>query len=187
MFSRMVTPQVPILRVRGVFWALLGGALLVAIAMPTATIWHAATSPLAARAYLWPDTPRVNTPAQLLVELADAHDRTALQGPWATITVRWDMLAMTMGTRSVVIPGSAPSRPRAHSFVVPLRLDMAGRWWMQVSLRTPGRPEWHAALQVTVLPAALGSPAALSQHPLLASAAPPAASALSAVSYARDG
>ena len=136
-------------RVRRIYWMLLVGALLAAIAAPTVTLWRAASSALAAHACIWPPAPQAGTTAQLIVALSDPMDRAAVHGPWAQVVAEWDMVNMRMGTRQIAVPG--PSG-HADTVTLPLRLDMAGPWWVQVALRTPGRPVWHARLQVAVQP-----------------------------------
>jgi hypothetical protein len=136
-------------RVRKGIWGLLAGALLVALALPTATLWHAATSAMAAHAYVWPAVPRANEPAKLIVVLCQNADKSATDGPWAQTQAEWDMVTMAMGTHPVAVPGS-PRNPGV--FTIPLQLGMAGVWWAHVTLRAPGRPAWQTQLQFTVLP-----------------------------------
>jgi len=152
-------------RVRGGFWAVLVGALLVAISLPAVNLRHAAVSPIKARACIWPTSPRVGAPAQLVVVLADATDRAAVQGPWARVAVKWDMTTMSMGIRPLVVPGPPRLLDDAGVFTIPLRVDMAGPWWVRVTLRTPGRPVWQSALQFTVLSPLPGTGQPAAQRP----------------------
>jgi hypothetical protein len=148
-------------QVHGVYWALLAGALLLALAAPMATLWRTGASPLHARACLWPSAPHADAPTYLFVALSDAADRTAVQGPWAEVKVSWDMTTMRMGTPPVAVHGPLQQGDRAGLFAIPLRLTMVGPWWIHVTLRTPGRPVWQTALQAFVLnPQAVGEPAA---------------------------
>jgi hypothetical protein len=137
-------------RVRRMYWLVLTAALLVALLLPAVAFWHAASSTLQVRACLWPNVPRLGQPAQLLVTPLNASDRTALQGPWAHAVVNRDMLAMPMVTHPVDLHGHAKD---ALAFSIPLTFDMAGTWWIHVSVQTPGRPRWQTQLQATVLAA----------------------------------
>jgi hypothetical protein len=145
-------------RVRRVYWALLAGTLLAALAIPSLYVWRAASSSLAAHACIWPAAPRADEPAHLVVSLPDPIDRAAVQGPWAQVVAKWDMVTMGMGTHQSAVPGQSG---RGGTFTIPLPLDMPGPWWVQVVLHTPGRPEWHTRLQVAVQPS--GAQAATSQ------------------------
>ena len=148
-------------QVRGVYWALLAGALLLALAAPMVTLWRTAASPLHAQACLWPSAPHADALTFLFVALSDTADRTAVQGPWAEVLVNWDMTTMRMGTRPVVVHGPPEQVDHAGLFAIPLRLTMVGTWWIHITLRTPGRPVWQTALQALVLnPQAVGEPVA---------------------------
>jgi hypothetical protein len=136
--------------VRRTFWALLGGAVLLALLAPGVILWHAASTRLQAQTCLWPPSPRAGEPERLFVVLYDTSDRAAMQGPWAQVVVTWDMVSMPMGTHPLAVPGQ---RGNAGVFSVPLRLDMGGQWWAHIVLQTPGRPVWEASLQFMVLPA----------------------------------
>ena len=140
--------------VRRFVWVLLAAALLIALLAPALTLWHAAQSALAARACVWPAAPSANQPAELRIVLPNGADREAVHGPWAHVTADWDMVTMSMGRQEVATSGNSGVD---GAFVLPLRLTMAGSWWVQVALRTPGRPEWRAALQVRVLPPSGGT------------------------------
>jgi hypothetical protein len=136
-----------ILGVRRGVWLVLAAALLLALAVPTATLWHASTSALHVQTCVFPAAPRVGQRAWLVVAPADAADRTALEGPWATVVTRWDMVSMSMGTLQRTIAGSTD----AHgAFAVPLELTMPGVWWAQVALSTPGRPQWQQSVHFAV-------------------------------------
>lgn len=152
--------------VRRRFWVLLAGALLLTLALPLGTLWRAAASPLRAQACLWSQPSQSKGAMQLFVTLPDANDRADVDGPWARVVVQWDMVTMPMGTHHNETPGSAA---QAGSFAVPLVLDMAGPWWIDVRLQTPGRPEWHTRLFFNFL-----SPGTSSQSSIGASQATPA-------------
>jgi hypothetical protein len=140
----------PLGQVRRAFWALLIGALLLAMTPPAITLWHAASSALAVRACVWPAAPQARSTARVLVDVLDPADRMALQGPWAQITVEWDMETMSMGREHAAVPGQAGGQ---GEFAVPLALAMAGPWWVHVSVSTPGRPKWQALMRFRVMPA----------------------------------
>jgi hypothetical protein len=147
--------------VRGVFWALLAGALLLALALPVASLWRAASSALDVRACVWPAAPRLGAPARLVVVLPDAADRAAVHGPWARLVAEWDMAAMSMGARRATISGPLATAREPAAFAVPLHLDMAGAWAARIVLSTPGRPAWETTLRFTVLaPATAAAPGA---------------------------
>lgn len=137
----------PTLGVRRSIWGILLVAVLVAVAVPTTSLWHASSVALQAHIYVSPATPRADEPAQLVVVLTNPTDRAAVQGPWAKAVARWDMLSMTMGARQRVVPGVAAT---TKVFTIPLCLDMAGHWWAQIVIQAPGRPEWHSSLQFDV-------------------------------------
>lgn len=153
-------------RVRPAIWLLLTGSVLLTVVAPAFVLWHASASPLAARAYLWPATPRAGDRAYVVVNLTDPRDRTAVNGPWAQVLVNWDMATMPMGTRAVVLHGptdadrTVPLGEQAGTYAIPLQLTMTGPWWAQISLRTPGRPAWSTTLRFLVRePARADSPA----------------------------
>jgi hypothetical protein len=159
----IVEPQTPptprFLRVRPAFWLLLTGSVLLTLLAPAFVLWRASALPLAARACLWPDTPRAGVPAYMLVTLTNPRDRSAVHGSWAQLVVNWDMTTMPMGTRAVVMHGgpstdsAAPAQADdSRVFVIPLRLSMSGPWWARVSLQTPGRPTWVSELRFMVGP-----------------------------------
>ncbi|WIG60429.1 MAG: hypothetical protein OJF49_003177 [Ktedonobacterales bacterium] len=154
----------PLPRVRRTVWGVLALAVLLALALPVATVWHAASRPLQVHAYLWPSTPHAGQTPQVIIVLTDDADRTATDGPWAEVAAIWDMATMTMGTRSATLPGNAH---QAGAFALPLHVDMAGHWWVRVSVSTPGRPMWQTSLQFTVLPALSATSAATLAHPPL--------------------
>lgn len=136
-------------QVRPGIWVLLIGTLVVALALPLFSLWHAAFSPLQAEVCLWPPTPQAHASTQMVVTLPDAADRDAVAGSWAHLQVAWDMETMPMGLHPLLLSGNAS---HAGSFSIPLRLDMAGPWWVDLTLQTPGRPDWHAHFQFTVAP-----------------------------------
>jgi hypothetical protein len=135
--------------VRPIVWVALATALLLALAAPIATLWHASTLPLQARVTLWPSAPHAGEAARIVVTVTDTADRTATAGPWARLSAEWDMVQMTMGMRQTVAPGAAPSQ---GTFTVPLCVDMAGLWWVHLTVSTPGRPVWQTRLRFSVLP-----------------------------------
>lgn len=135
--------------VRRLYWGLLGASLILALAIPVLLLCHASLTPLAARAYLSPATPRIGQPARLVVVLANPADRTATGGPWAQATVAWDMNAMSMHTRPLSTGGSART---PGVFSVPLVATMAGTWVANIAVQTPGRPVWHGLVHFTVMP-----------------------------------
>ena len=136
-------------RVRRGYWVLLAAALLLALAIPLILLCHATFAPLAARAYLTPAAPQAGQAARLTVVLGSATDRDATDGPWAQATFAWDMQTMAMGTRSLAVAGSART---PGVFSVPLVATMAGSWYAQIVLQTPGRPVWRGMVRFTVLP-----------------------------------
>jgi hypothetical protein len=153
--------------VRRKIWAILAATLVLALAVPLGTLWHATLIPLRAQACVWPTVPRAGSTAYLVVALPDPTDRTAVAGPWAQVSVSWDMPAMAMDKHPVVAHGSPNRASDTASFAIPLRLDMAGPWWIRVTLRTPGRPAWQSAMQVAVLPPLSGiAPPLETQAPL---------------------
>jgi hypothetical protein len=141
-------------QVRRVFWALLAVSLLLAVALPIGNLWREASSSLVARACVWPATPRLDAPAQVLVVLPNATDRAAVQGPWARVVAEWNMVTMRMGARRTAVAGPPATTHDPGVFALPLRLDMAGLWLARVSLTTPGRPMWQTAVSFSVAPAA---------------------------------
>ena len=154
----------PLRSVRGLFWALLAAAVLLALAAPALNLWQQARTDLIARAAIWPASPRVGQPAQLLITVASAADRDALHGPWARLEASGDMVTHTMGVQRISLSDLAARAARAATVRVPLTLTMAGMWSVQVVLTTPGRPPWRETLRFSVA------------HPL-AAASPPAAGA----------
>lgn len=149
--------EVYIGRVRARIWALLAGTLMLALLLPLMILWHASAMPLRAQACVWPAAPRTDTATYLIVALNDPADRTAVDGPWAEVHISWDMTVMAMSEHPVVAHGSPQETGDTASFAVPLRLDMAGPWRIDVELQTPGRPAWQSAVQVTVLPPIAGA------------------------------
>jgi hypothetical protein len=57
------------------------------------------------------------------------------------------MPEMAMGTQQAILQGTAGGD---GTFVIPLQLTMAGRWSVQVTLQTPGRPIWHGKVTILV-------------------------------------
>lgn len=136
-------------QVRRRIWLLLAVALLVAMALPLLTLWRAASSPLQAEVCLWPAVPQAREPIQVVVSLPNAADQDAVAGSWAHLQVAWDMATMPMGTRPIMLAGD---QSHAGAFSIPLHMDMAGPWWVDLTLQTPGRPDWHSHFQLTVAP-----------------------------------
>jgi hypothetical protein len=133
--------------VRRSVWALLIAAVVLALLVPTVTIWRAAHATIAASAFVWPAAPTVGHPAELCVVVSDATDRAAVHGPWGQIVAAWDMPTMRMQQQRQAKPGDSAS---SGSYAIPLTLEMAGSWRVQVALQTPGRPEWQTSLAVVV-------------------------------------
>lgn len=144
-------------RVRRAVWIALAVALLCALGLPALTLWNASHSALAARACVWPAAPRPDQPAHLVVTLPEGTDRGAVSGPGGAVSANWDMMTMTMGVRRATVPGTTA---RNGVFDLPVQLDMAGAWRINVALRAPGRPEWRATLDVHVPAAPTTAPAA---------------------------
>lgn len=137
----------PFGQVRRIYWVVLAAALVVAMAIPAVTFWHASGAPLRVRAYVSPANPRIGEPIRVVVEPLDSTDATATEGPWAHVVIRWDMMTMTMNRPEV----SAPGQPGSKTLSVTLRPDMAGAWWARVTLQTPGRPAWQTFLRFVVI------------------------------------
>jgi hypothetical protein len=137
----------PIGQVRWIVWLFLLGSLLVALSLPLLTLWHAAASPLTAQVCLWPPTPQARETVRLVVTVPDATDRDAVAGPWAHLHVAWNMVTMPMATHPIDLVGTAD---QPGTFAVPLRVNMAGSWWADLTLQTPGRPDWHTRVHFTV-------------------------------------
>ena len=135
--------------VRKTIWLILCGALVLALALPVATVLHQRWLTLQAHATVWPAQPQVGGAAHLIVSLTDANDQAAVGGPWSQLVATWTMPAMEMGAHHIEVQGTQNGD---GTFVVPLLLDMAGRWSVQVSLQTPGRPTWNGTLDVLVSP-----------------------------------
>lgn len=133
--------------VRWIVWLFLGGSLLVALSMPLLTLWHAAHSPLTAQVCLWPPSPQTREAVRLVVSVPNATDRDAVAGPWAHLHVAWNMVTMPMDTHPIDLDGTAGQE---GTFSVPLQMDMAGPWWVELKLQTPGRPAWQTQVQFTV-------------------------------------
>lgn len=134
-------------RVRRAVWIALAVALLCALGVPALTLWQASHSPLAARACVWPAAPGPGQPAHLVVTLPQGTDRGAVAGPGGAVVADWDMVTMTMGVRRATVPGTTA---RNGVFDLPVQLDMAGAWRINVALRAPGRPDWRATLEILV-------------------------------------
>ena len=139
----------PLGRVRRVFWIGFVATILLALGVPAVTLWRGTATALQVKAYIQPASPRVGEAAHVVLVVPDAADRTDVLNPAAQIAARWDMLNMTMGAREAALPG-----PLGHtdSLILPLHLDMAGLWWVQVAVHVPGRPAWQTRLDVTVQP-----------------------------------
>ncbi len=137
------------LSVRKTIWLIFCGALLLALAVPVATVLHQRWLTLQAHATVWPSQPQVGATAHLIVSLADTNDKAAVGGPWAQLLATWDMPEMAMSSHQATLQGT---RNRQGTFIVPLQLTMAGRWSVRVSLQTPGRPTWYGTLNIVVSP-----------------------------------
>jgi hypothetical protein len=132
------------------------------MALPAVNLLQAATSSLRVSACIWPPTPLGGVTTHVLVDVLNTADRTAIHGPWAQIEADWDMATMSMGTQHARLPGEVA---RGNVVSLPLTLTMAGPWWADVVIHTPGRPVWQARLSFTVaasttatLPTARGQP-----------------------------
>jgi hypothetical protein len=145
--------------IRWSIWLLLIGSLLVALAMPLLTLWHAALSPLTAQVCIWPATSQVPETTRIVVTIPGAADRAAVAGPWAHLHVTWDMVGMPMATHPIDLDGTAN---QAGTFSVPLHVDMPGPWWVDLVLQTPGRPDWHTLVHFTVASSGNISPVGIS-------------------------
>ncbi len=149
----MVSPSPGHLRsafsVRKTIWLIFAGALVLALALPVATVVHQRWLTLQAHAAVWPAQPQVGGTAHLIVSLADTTDQAAVGGPWAELVATWTMPTMEMGAHEVTLQGAQSGN---GTFVVPLQLDMAGRWSVQVRLETPGRPTWYGTVYIIALP-----------------------------------
>jgi len=142
------------MRVRGVFWALLVGAVLLALALPAQHVWRAASSTLELRTCIWPASPQVGQTVRLFVIPRTDDDRLAIAGPWTTFVVTRGMREMAMDTRPLVLDGRVTDQ---SALALPLRLDMAGTWWIQLAVHTRGRPTWQTFVPLTVLPAGVSA------------------------------
>jgi hypothetical protein len=136
-------------RVRRTVWLALAAAVLLAALLPMLSLWRSSTVALAARGCVWPASPSVGQTANLYIVLDNSTDRAAAGGPWSHVSAQWDMMNMAMGAQQREVSGA---RDDAEHFAVPLQLDMAGRWWIKVTLQTPGRPSWSDVLHVDVQP-----------------------------------
>jgi hypothetical protein len=148
----MMTPQdhTPLARfgqVRWIVWVFLVSSLLVALSLPLLTLWHAASVPITAQVCLWPPTPQARETVRLVVSVPDATDRDAVAGPWAHLHIAWDMVTMPMDTHPLDLAGT---EAHAGTFSVPLQVNMPGFWWVDLTLQTPGRPDWHTRVHFTV-------------------------------------
>lgn len=149
METREIQPPQSFPRVRRAVWLLLAGTVLLAALFPVMGLWRAASSALVVRGCLWPAQPAAGQQARLYIVLDDMSDRAAVDGPWSRLAATWDMADMHMGERKVEMTGSHGG---SGHFALPLRLDMAGSWWVEASLQAPGRPQWHAVYRFDVLP-----------------------------------
>jgi hypothetical protein len=139
------TPVPLLRRPRALILSVFALALLFALIAPLAQLWRASVTPLDAQACVWPRTPLVGQPAQILVTLPVGSERAA--GSWTRAVAEWDMVSMRMGARrATTAPSSAQS-----AITIPLALDMAGAWAARVLVQSPGRPDWTAALTFTAL------------------------------------
>ena len=148
----------PTFYVRKAVWLIFCGAIALTLALPIATAVHQRWLTLQAHAMVWPAQPQAGAPAHLIVSLSDATDQAAVGGPWANVMASWNMPEMEMGNYQTKIAGSQDGQ---GTFIIPLQLNMAGRWSVQVTLQTPGRPNWYSRLDIIVLPSSVGSPVAI--------------------------
>ena len=95
--------------VRRSVWTLLIATVLLALAVPTVTIWHAAHATIDASAFVWPAAPTVGHPAEFCVVVSDPSDRAAVHGPWGQIVAAWDMPTMVMQEQRQAKPGDSTS------------------------------------------------------------------------------
>jgi hypothetical protein len=135
------------LAVRKAVWLIFCASLVLALAVPLATVAHQRWLTLQVRATVWPAHPQVGGATHLIISLADSADQAAVGGPWAQLVAAWSMPEMAMGAQQAILQGAA----NGGTFVIPLRLTMAGRWSVQVTLQTPGRPTWHGKVTILVL------------------------------------
>jgi hypothetical protein len=146
----MAQDQRPLSGLKEVRWSirlLFAFSFLAAMLMPLLTLWHAAHSPIRANVCVSPTDPQTPTTAQVLVTLPNAADRSAVSGPWATLQAVWDMTTMSMGNPPLVVNGTDK---HTGTFIVPLRVNMPGSWWVTLTLHTPGRPLWQKHFLFTV-------------------------------------
>jgi hypothetical protein len=121
--------------------------ILLALAIPVGIFWRDTTTSLRVQAYVQPASPIVGEATHVVIVASNGADRADILGPSAQIAARWDMLTMTMGVREVVLPDLLSHK---DALSLPLRLDMAGPWWIQVAVQVPGRPLWQTRLEITV-------------------------------------
>ncbi len=136
-------------QVRRRIWLLLAAALFVAMALPLLALWRAASSPLQAEVCVWPPIPQAQEIIQVVVTLPRATDQEAVAGSWAHLQVEWDMTTMPMSTNPITLAGD---QSHAGAFTIPLHMNMAGPWWVDLTLQAPGRPDWHSHFQMMVAP-----------------------------------
>jgi YtkA-like len=153
MESRVSTDPRSPLSVRKAVWVFFCASLVLALAVPLATVAHEQWLTLQARAMVWPAHPQVGRGAHLVVSLVDTTDQAAVGGPWAELVAIWTMPEMAMGSQQATLQGA---KGGDGTFVVPLQLTMPGRWSVAVTLQTPGRPTWHGRVTIVVSP---GDPA----------------------------
>jgi len=143
------------MRVRGALWALLVGVVLLSLALPVQHVWQAASAALQLRTCVWPASPQVGQTVRLFVVPRTDDDRRAVSGPWTTFVVTRGMRDMAMeNIHPLVRDGHVSNR---SALAVPLRLEMAGTWWLQLTVQARGRPTWQSLLPLTVLPAGVSA------------------------------
>ena len=142
--------EAPTIVVRKAIWLLFLGAIVVALAIPIATTVRQSTIRLEVKVSTWPAHPRVGQTVYFTVSMVQVSDRATAGGPWAQLVASWDMAAMQMGIHQTTAQGTGGD---TGQFTVPLQLGMAGSWWIQATLRTPGRPTWHGSAGILVSPA----------------------------------
>jgi hypothetical protein len=136
------------MHVRSAFWAFLVGAVLLSLVIPAQHVWQAASSALQLRTCVWPTNPQVGQTVRLFVVPRTEDDHRAVAGPWTTFVVTRGMTEMAMDTPPVVRGGQVTDRA---ALALPLRMDMAGIWWIHLTVQARGRPTWQTNVPLTVL------------------------------------